>query len=282
MKHRTIAFAFAPSVADEAKGVIRRRSIGGERLALLDPFLLLDHVTVDPAHDGGEIGFPRHPHRGIETLSYVIDGEVSHRDSLGNEGRVGAGGTQWMTAGNGIYHEEMLSPGADGGEFLQLWFNLPRSQKRIPAAYAGVPGANVPTVAGDGYSVRVVAGEFAGVTGAFVGIAVGPTVLDLTIEPGHSVTIPTTEGEAALSYLIRGSIPDAPKDDAGPQLLVFTDGSELTLTAGADGARLLFAAARLLNEPVLQYRSLVMSTPEDIQETYEMMASGHFAQPATP
>lgn len=281
MNHRTVAFAFSPTVADEAKGVIIRRSIGGERLALLDPFLLLDHVTVDPAHTGGEIGFPRHPHRGIETLSYVISGEVAHRDSLGNEGRVGAGGTQWMTAGNGIYHEEMLIPGADNGEFLQLWFNLPRAQKRIPAAYAGVTGPDVPTVSGDGFSVRVVAGEFAGTPGAFKGIAVQPTVLDIKIQPGQSVTIATTPGQAALAYLVKGGIAEAPARDSGPQLVVFTDGSQVTLAAGDEGARLLFATAPLLNEPVLQYRSLVMNTPEDIQETYEMMASGQFAQPAT-
>lgn len=282
MNHRTVAFAFSPTVADEAKGVIIRRSIGGERLALLDPFLLLDHVTVDPAHSGGEIGFPRHPHRGIETLSYVISGEVAHRDSLGNEGRVGAGGTQWMTAGNGIYHEEMLIPGTDGGEFLQLWFNLPRAQKRISAAYVGVIGTDVPTVTGDGFSVRVVAGEFAGTPGAFSGIAVQPTVLYITIQPGQAVTIPTTPGLAALAYVVKGTIAEAPAQDSGPQLVVFTDGSLVTLTAGSEGARLLFAAAPLLNEPVLQYRSLVMNTPEDIQETYEMMASGQFAQPTNP
>jgi quercetin 2,3-dioxygenase len=196
MKNRQAGFVFAPTPTDEAPGVTIRRAIGGERMAILDPFLLLDHPTVAASSD--VVGFPRHPHRGIETLSYVLVGEVGHKDSLGNEGTVGAGGAQWMTAGNGIFHEEMLIPGPDGAEFLQLWFSLPRDQKRIAPAYVGAQANEVPEVVVVGATVRVVAGSFQGVEGPFHGIAVQPTVLDVSLEAGQSLDIPTAAGEAAI------------------------------------------------------------------------------------
>ncbi len=277
MSSRKVAFVFPPTVADEAPGVTIRRTIGGERLVLLDPFLLLDHVTIDPAKSGGEVGFPRHPHRGIETLSYVLAGQVAHKDSLGNEGQVGPGGSQWMTAGNGIYHAEGLIPDDDGGEFLQLWFNLPRSQKRIPAAYVGAPADTIPVVETEIYTVRVVAGTFADATGPFRGIAVAPTVLDVYLSANQSITLPAPAGETAFAYVTAGTLIADGKTAMTPELMAFTDGDDVTVSAGENGARFLFVAATPLNEPVLQYRSLVMNTVEDIRETLQMMEDGTFA-----
>lgn len=269
MSQRRAAFVFDPIPVDEAPGVTIRRTIGGDRLILLDPFLLLDHVTVDPERSGGEVGFPRHPHRGIETLSWVLQGEVAHRDSLGNEGRVGRGGSQWMTAGNGIWHEEHLAPDESGGEFLQLWFNLPASLKRIPAGYAGC--AAVPVVSVPGGEVRIAAGSFAGVAGAFEGIAVRPVVLEVSLEPGASVELPAPFGDSAFAYVAAGSLLVEGSTAVAPQLMVFGSGEGVVARAGDSGARFLFASASPLAEPVMQYRSFVMNTADDIGETLEMV-----------
>lgn len=273
-KFRTIAFSFSPTPVDEAKGVTIRRSIGAERLAVLDPLILLDHAFIPETSD--VVGFPRHPHRGIETLSYVLKGEVGHKDSRGNEGIVGPGGTQWMTAGNGIFHEEMLKPDDHGAEMLQLWFSLPRDQKRIPAAYAGGPAEEVPVVAGPGSTVRVVAGSFHGTAGVFTGIAVDPTVLDVQLAPGAELEFETRLGDAAFAYVLEGALIQGSETESGPKMVVFTDGDAVKLQAGSEGARVFFVTAKPLNEPILQYRSFVMNTPEDIAETLEMIRTGTF------
>ena len=272
---RRAAFMFAPTSVDEAPGVTIRRAIGGDRMAILDPFLLLDHPTVAA---GSEVaGFPRHPHRGIETLSYVFSGEVGHKDSLGNQGTVGEGGSQWMTAGNGIFHEEMLIPGPNGAEFLQLWFSLPQSLKRVAPRYVGANPDSVPEVAIKGGAIRVVAGSFEGAEGPFKGIAVNPTVLDIRLDGNASLTLPTIAGEAAFVYVIHGSLSVGEKSAISPQLVVLSDGDSVQFDAGSDGARALFVSAKPLNEPILQYRSLVMNTVEDIEESVKMIESGSFA-----
>lgn len=278
MSYRKVAFVFSPTSAHEAVGVTINRTIGGERLILLDPFLLLDHVQIDPSQSSSEIGFPRHPHRGIETLSYVLKGQVAHKDSLGNEGRVGSGGSQWMTAGNGIWHEEMLVPTAEGGEFLQLWFNLPQSQKRIKPGCVGAPADTVPVKSVPGGVVRVVAGEFEGVTGPFQDIAVTPVVLDVTIEANTTLALPAPAGVAAFAYVVEGEALSDGKSASAPQLMVFSDGDNASVTAGTNGARFLFVTGRPLNEPVLQFRSLVMNTVEDIRETLDLIDSGEFGK----
>jgi redox-sensitive bicupin YhaK (pirin superfamily) len=273
-QQRKLAFSFTPTSVDEANGVSIRRSIGAERLAILDPLILLDHASIPAGSD--VVGFPRHPHRGIETLSYVLAGTVGHKDSKGNEGTVGPGGTQWMTAGNGIFHEEMMSPAEDGAEMLQLWFSLPADKKRIPAAYMGGPADEVPVVKVDGAKVRVVAGSFAGTSGSFTGIAVDPTVLDIHLEPDATVEIATRPGDAAIAYILEGSISLDDHIGRSVMLAVFTDGDSVTLMARDKGARVFFVSARPTQEPILQYRSFVMNTPEDIAETLEMIKAGDF------
>jgi len=276
MKQREAGFIFAPTPVDEAKGVTIRRVIGGERMAILDPFILLDHASIEATSD--VVGFPRHPHRGIETLSYVLLGEVGHKDSQGNEGQVGPGGSQWMTAGDGIYHEEMLVPGPDGAEFLQLWFSLPADKKRIPAAYNGGPAEDIPEVSTREATVRVVAGSFGGVDGLFTGIAVNPTVLHIALSPGGTVEVPAAAGEAAFAYVVRGSAQCGGAWATAPKVIVLSDGDAATFTGSDSGAQILFVAAKPLNEPILQYRSFVMNTVEEIQETLAMIKAGTFAK----
>lgn len=276
MRSRRLGFAFTPTLADEAKGVTIRRAIGGERLAILDPFILLDHPVVPSGSD--VVGFPKHPHRGIETLSYVILGQVAHKDSLGNSGTVGAGGAQWMTAGNGIFHEEMLIPGEEGAEFLQLWFSLPKSAKRIPASYSGADPDEVPEVAVNGGSVRVVAGSFEGVGGAFQEMAARPTILDIQLQANQSIQFSTPPGESAVVYVYRGGLTVGRQTVSAPHMIVLTDGDSFEGSAGTDGARFVYLSAKPHGEPILQYRSFVMNTVEDIAETLDMIHAGTFAK----
>lgn len=278
MKPRQAAFVYSPNEFEEEKGVNIYRSIGGERLAILDPIILLDHVKTDPG--SGRIGFSRHPHRGIETVSYVVEGEVGHSDSLGNEGVVGADGTQWMNAGNGIWHEEMLISGRGGGEMLQLWFSLPRARKRVSPTYTNGPTETIPVEKSSGATVRVIAGQYGETYGLFHGIETRPTILSITLDADASLDFPSKIGESAFAYFFRGSAFCGNKRADSPQMMILTDGGSLELRAGPEGARLLFVSARPLEEPILQYRSFVMNTPEDIQETVDMIESDTFAKPA--
>lgn len=271
MNQRSVAFVIEPVAAHEAKGVDIRRSVGADRMVYLDPVLLVDHLRLPHTPGVGKMGFPRHPHRGIETFTVVLEGTMHHKDSIGNVSAIGPGGVQWMTAGRGIFHEEMMESHGAGVEVLQLWFNLPAAQKRVPPSYAGASAEDVPRVG----AVRVLAGEFEGAKGAIQGIAVGPNVLDVQLEEGASVTVPVAEGHTAAAYLMHGD----GVVTAQPGLVVFSDhGDEVVLKAGAGGARWIFLSAPKLNEPVMQYRSFVMSTADDIGETERLIASGDFGQ----
>jgi redox-sensitive bicupin YhaK (pirin superfamily) len=265
----------------EGDGVLIRRTIGSARLALLDPYLLLDHVTV-AAGDRESVGFPRHPHRGIETLTWVVSGNVCHTDSIGNDDAIGGNESQWMTAGGGIFHSEMLQVGPEGNEMLQLWFNLPAARKMIPADYRAARTHEIPIVdAQGGGAVRVIAGTFAGVMGAFAGIAVAPTVLDITLRPGTSIALPAPAGETTLAYVYRGTVTfGAEGREAGiGRLVVFADGNGVIARAASNhDARFLFVSARPLGEPVLQYRSLVMNTIDEMKQALDDLENGTFAK----
>lgn len=274
---REIAMALEPMAVNEAKGVEIRRSIGSDRLVLLDPFLLLDHLRVPYVPGVASVGFPRHPHRGIETLTLVFDGEVGHRDSLGNESTVGAGGAQWMTAGDGIFHEEKIVPGPSGNESLQLWFSLPRAEKRKAPAYLAAPASDVPEVSVGDAKVRVVAGSFGEAVGPLSGIAVRPRVLTVTLPANGRVELPSPPGDAAYAYLVQGGASVSGRSWPTPGLAVFTEGDGVVVEAGPDGASFAFVSARPLNEPVVQYRSFVMNTPDDIRETLDRLEAGTFA-----
>ena len=276
MIERQAGISFAPTKVEEAKGVTIRRVIGGERMAIFDPIMLLDHASISAGSE--VVGFPRHPHRGIETVSYVISGEVGHKDSIGNEGIVGPGGTQWMTAGNGIWHEEMMKPGPEGAEMLQLWFSLPRNKKRVPAGYVGGPAEDVPEVVKASATVRIVAGSFDGTEGLFKGIAVDPTILDITLHDNATIEIPADHGHATFAYVIRGKVTTTGRTVSAPEQIVFGDGDYVSLTAGSQGARVFYVSAKPLHEPIVQYRSFVMNTVGDIKETTDMIHADSFGK----
>lgn len=279
---RLVGIVMEPKEENEAAGVTIRRTIGSEKLVLLDPFLLLDHLHVGPGTP--TVGFPRHPHRGIETLTYVFSGRVHHKDSLGNDSAVGGGGSQWMTAGAGIFHQEMLETSDEGNEGLQLWFNLPAARKMTAPHYQPAEASEIPEVAADGgATVRVVAGSFGGATGPFRGIAVNPTVLDVRLPAGAALTLPATPGQSAFAYVYRGTASVGPEGQTAnveaARLGILTDGDGVRVAnAGSEDARLLFVAATPTREPVLQYRSLVMNTVEEMKQAIEDLANGTFAK----
>lgn len=282
MTIRPVGIVMTPTEAHEAPGVTINRTIGSEKLVLLDPFLLLDHLSVaDDSTAASETGFPRHPHRGIETLTYVFAGGMKHKDSLGNDETVAGGETQFMTAGSGIFHEEAPFPDDKGKhQSLQLWINLPASGKMIPPTYRAAHNAEVPVVTLDkGVSVRVVAGTFEGKTGPLVGIAANPTYLVVTLPAGSSVTIPAPDGETAFAYLQSGEAAFGAGHTpvTGPRLVVFSEhGDTITATAEWNEAHFVFVCAKPWNEPVLQYRSLVMSSVDQMRQALDDLENGVF------
>jgi hypothetical protein len=273
-----------PVTVHEAKGVTIHRTIGSDKLILLDPFLLLDHMSVPGVLGGAsdnEIGFPLHPHRGIETLTWVLSGTVTHTDSLGNTDTITGYESQWMTAGGGIKHSEMITVGAEGHQGLQLWLNLPAEQKMIPPQYTAARVGDIPVVeSGDGTIVRVIAGEFNGVTGAFTQIAVQPTLLAVTLTTGATITLPAPVGNNAFAYVYTGEglfgTDNTPTPTA--HLALFGDGDGVQATAAEGEVSFLFATAQPLNEPVLQYRSLVMNTVDQMKQALDDLKNDTFTR----
>lgn len=274
---RKLGFVVTPEEAHEANGVTIRRSIGNERMILLDPFLLCDHLTIGRAESDSPIGFPRHPHRGIETLTLVFDGYVTHKDSIGNESQVGPGATQWMTAGSGIFHEEYLTPLEGKVEALQLWFNLPQSEKMKPAGYTPAHAEDVPTIELEGATLRLIAGEYQSTKGFFQDIATHPNVFEIDLFGGKSVVLETSTTANAWAYLISGDLESDGISIQTPKLIVFSDGGQVKLSS-SQGAKVVFCSAEPLNEPVLQYRSIVMNTVEDIRIAEQDLRNGTFTQ----
>ncbi len=269
MPLRSEAFVIDPVVANEAKGVDIKRSVGTDRMVYLDPILLVDHLHLPHTPGIGRLGFPRHPHRGIETFTIVLQGTMHHKDSIGNVSAIGPGGVQWMTAGRGIFHEEMMESHGLGVEVLQLWFNLPAAGKRAAPGYLGVSADTVPQIG----PVRILAGTYQNTDGAAMGIACRPNVLDIALAGSESISIPVAEGHTAAAYLMSGNgiVTDH------PSMVVFSDhGDEVELKSGPEGARWIFLSAPKLNEPIMQYRSFVMNSADDISETLKLIESGDF------
>ena len=281
MATRKQGIVMEPTVAPEAPGVLIRRTVGAERMIMLDPVLLLDHLTLDAEKvEGGAIGFPRHPHRGIETLTVVLAGRVHHKDSLGNDSSVTDMSAQWMVAGRGIFHEEYFAASDQGCEAIQLWFNLPAAHKTKPAGYT--PASHLPVVeAENGSRFTLIAGQVLGMVGPIDGIAVSPLCLLADIPAGGSATLPSREGDTAFVYVINGRL-SADANGAEPigeaHLVVYTSGGDISVSAApGESLRLLYVSAPALKEPVMQYRSLVMNTVDEMTQALRDLEQGTFA-----
>jgi len=281
----------------EGAGVKLRRAFGFGKTGDFDPFLLLDDFRNEHPEDYLP-GFPWHPHRGIETITYVLAGTVNHGDSLGNRGTLGAGDVQWMTAGSGILHQEMPKGDVQGKMHgFQLWANLPANLKMTSPRYQDVTSSAIPEIIDDdGTSVRVVCGDFWGKSGPVDGIAANPRYLDVWVPPGKRKTLPVETNRHAFAYVFEGtgtfrdaSDPLSIQTDivgsdgksnmstAGNRSLVlFDNGDEVTVQAGEKGIRFLLVSGKPLKEPIAWSGPIVMNTEEELRQAYAELHNGTF------
>ena len=264
----------------EGAGVHLRRAFGFGNTNDFDPFLLLDDFRSDVPEEY-LAGFPWHPHRGIETITYVLAGSVEHGDSMGNHGSIGAGDVQWMTAGSGIIHQEMPKGDAEGHMHgFQLWANLPAALKMTAPRYQDIRAADIPSVTeDDGTTARVICGEFWGVRGPVDGIAADPVYLDIAVPPGKRRRLPVETARHVFAYVFAG---DGKFANASPaangSLVLFDTGDAVEVEAGAGGIRFLLVSGEPLGEPVAWRGPIVMNTQEQLREAFEELERGTFLQ----
>jgi len=282
----------------EGAGVRLRRAFGFGNTTDFDPFLLLDDFRNENPDDY-LAGFPWHPHRGIETITYVLAGTVAHGDSLGNRGSLGAGDVQWMTAGSGILHQEMPKGDTQGRMHgFQLWANLPSSLKMTAPRYQDVSAQQIPEVTDDdGTQVRVICGDFWGETGPVEGVAADPRYLDVTVPPGQRKRLAVETSRHAFAYVFSGSgtFRDAsqpravqteqvggeggaadPSETGNRSLVLFDNGDEISVQAGDEGIRFLLVSGKPIEEPVAWYGPIVMNTEAQLQQAYAELRDGSF------
>lgn len=263
--------------ASDGAGVKLTRIIGQPGLDMLDPFLLLDEFGSDEATDY-IAGFPEHPHRGFETVTYMLDGRMRHGDNQGNSGLLESGSVQWMTAGRGIVHSEMPEQEHGLMRGFQLWVNLPASDKMSAPRYQDIAPERIPDIVpAEGARVRVVAGRFGGAEGPVSGIATDPLYLDIALQPGTALQVPVAEGHNAFAYVFEGDGTWLGGESlARGELAVLSQGDGVQLRAGEHAARVLLVAGRPLREPVARYGPFVMNTRQQIIEAVEDFRAGRF------
>jgi redox-sensitive bicupin YhaK (pirin superfamily) len=272
MTTRTVQRLIRSIPASDGAGVKLRRSLGQSQLARLDPFLMLDEFSSDDADDY-IAGFPAHPHRGFETVTYILDGHMLHEDHLGNKGNLKSGGVQWMTAGRGIVHSEM--PQQDRGRMrgFQLWINLPARDKMKPASYRDLQASDIPEVSLSGNGkVRVIAGEFQGVKAPVSATATDATYFDVHLPAGGTFTHALKDGYNAFAYVYEGALEGIEPHAAA----VFSTQGDVQVKT-THGARFLLLAGRPIGEPVVQYGPFVMNTREEIEQAIRDYQSGMLA-----
>ncbi|MEZ5500061.1 MAG: pirin family protein [Steroidobacteraceae bacterium] len=288
--HRDLREVITSVPASDGAGVRLRRSLGGPTGQRVDPFLMLDEFFSDDPNDY-LAGFPSHPHRGFETVTYMLDGRMRHEDSCGNRGDLGPGDVQWMTAARGIIHSEMPQQTAGRMRGFQLWLNLPASAKMQPAAYRDIPASDIPEYSlSAGCQMRLIAGalsiEGKVLRGATLGQpSTAPLFADLRLLPGATIELPIARELSAFVYPYDGAV-ELLGSDGAPRSLplqgaaVLDDGDRLALRASHGAARLLLLAGRALNEPVVQYGPFVMNTRAEIEQAVDDYRNGRLVEPA--
>ena len=274
---RTISQIIEPQTAIEGAGVRLLRSISPRVSNESDPFLLFDHFAFNDPLEGPMRGFPYHPHRGIETVTYMLEGSTAHRDSLGNAGTIGPGDVQWMSAGRGILHEEMPRRGPSGNIYgFQLWVNLPSHLKMSEPRYQEVNSSTIPTYEKDGVKIRVVTGTVDGVTGPVTDIAAAPLYLDVQLAPASEWQFPIPSGHTLITYVFEGEGVFSGETIDSPKMLKYSDGDHLTVKTENDSVRFMLIAGAPFKEPIVPYGPFVMNTIEEIQETLKELRNGTF------
>ena len=279
MNTRPIKDIIDPQFVMEGAGVLLRRSISPRVSNYFDPFLLFDHFAFNDPQEDPIPGFPMHPHRGIETVTYILKGSVNHRDSLGNSGLIGPGDIQWMTAGGGIMHEEMPRRDSDGIiDGFQLWINLPAQQKIAQPRYREVNAADIPIVKGPGWQVRVVAGEISGVRGPVEDIAAKPIYLEVALDPIAEFSLPVPNAHTVLAYVFNGKGESGNQDMVAVKLVTFGDGDQIEIQTHDSAVRLLLLAGAPFGEPIVPYGPFVMNTQAEIQQALTDLRNGTFVK----
>jgi hypothetical protein len=277
MTNRTISHIIEPNLVIEGAGVLLRRSFGPHISNKFDPFLLFDHFAFNNPIEGPIKGFPTHPHRGIETVTYMLEGTVRHRDSLGNMGTIAEGDVQWMTSGRGILHEEMPQRSANGNNLgFQLWVNLPSAQKMSQPRYQEISAGTIPVIEKDGVKIRLVAGEIDGIRGPVTEIAASPLYMDVELSAGSRFMVNVPNSQTALAYVFNGTGEFADQAVESVSMVVFqNDGDQIEVKSEA-GVRFMLISGEPFKEPIFPYGPFVMNTKEEIEETIRELRNGTF------
>ncbi len=286
-KLRKVIEIIDPVYVMEGAGVRLKRSIATQKLDYLDPFLLFDHFGSDDPEDY-IAGFPMHPHRGIETVTYLLDGSVKHKDSIGNQGILKKDTVQWMTSGSGIIHEEMPRPYNGKMEGFQLWVNLPAKLKMTTPRYQEVKSSQVPKINSEGGAiVKIIAGEIRGVKGAVTEIFADPMYLDVNIPTGSSFEQPIKPGHTAFAYIFQGEgtfeelDPKSQEKETivqSTKLVIFGDGDYIKAKSKKTPFRFLLISGKPLNEPIARYGPFVMNTTDEIEQAIKDLQNHEFVK----
>ena len=273
-KIRKIAQIIQGIDATDGAGVKLVRLFGQPHTASFDPFLMMDGLdSVDPADY--QNGFPWHPHRGIETVTYIIEGNVGHHDSLGNKGVINSGDAQWMTAGSGIIHQEMPKQ-AERMHGIQLWLNLPQKHKMTKPAYGDILHHNIPVVKEAGSTIKVIAGKYKTTKGAFTGKYVAPNFLGIELAKGASWELQTPSSHTLFVYVLEGSVDFAGTKVATKQVALFEKGDTVKASAGEDGAKFLLLHAEPIGEPIAWGGPIVMNTEAELHQAFAELRADTF------
>jgi redox-sensitive bicupin YhaK (pirin superfamily) len=283
---RKIERIVEPVMLKEGAGVTVKRTIGSRKLDYLDPFLLLDDFGSENPDDF-RAGFPMHPHRGIETVTYMLTGYMRHGDSLGNAGTIGPGDVQWMTAGSGIRHEEMPRPEQGGLDGFQLWVNLPAKSKMTQPRYQEFGKEQIVHVERNGARIRIIAGQVGEARGPVSEIAISPTYLDVSVPAGGRFSHAVAPGHTVFAYVFEGQGNFGPAGNGGRTvasraLVVFGDGERVEARTGDGPVRFLLVSGKPLNEPIARYGPFVMNTRDEIEQALRDLRAGTFVKTGGP
>jgi len=278
-KLRPISQLIKPQFVIEGAGVLLQRSISPRRSNEFDPFLLFDHFAFNDPTEGPIRGFPMHPHRGIETVTYMLEGSVRHRDSLENKGEITAGDVQWMTSGRGILHEEMPQRGYNGNIYgFQLWVNLPARLKMSEPRYQEVSDQTIPVVEKDGAKIRLVAGTVDGVSGPVTEIAAAPLYMDVQLNRNMEWTLPVPEGHTVVTYVFEGEGVFSGETVASIMMIKYEDGDHVQIKTENSPVRFMLMAGAPFNEQIVPYGPFVMNSEEEIYQALADLKAGTFVK----
>lgn len=278
---RKIQHVYQTTPTLEGAGVRLKRGFSHKEVQAFDPFLLFDDFSNAEA-TAYRAGFPLHPHRGIETVTYMLKGEVHHKDSLGNEGSIKAGEVQWMTSGSGILHEEMPVVHEEGLEGFQLWVNLPSTYKMMAPRYQEIQAVQIPCIEREGVTVRVIAGVYEDVRGPVQDLMVAPTYFDITVGAGATCTFPTSLEETFFVYVFEGRIVLRENQHESwlrtGEIGLLSNDTQFACAGGTEGARFLLIGGKPLREPVAWYGPIVMNTDAELRSAIDELNNGTFIQ----